>query len=368
MARVASGIYSRSYFDELQLLRGIKPRLWMATIVLAALAYPWVVSRGWQTIGVFSLIAAIGALGLHLLTGLAGQLSLGHAAFVGIGAFSATWLGVDRGLPAVVWIPGAGIVAAAVGGLVGPIATRLRGLYLSVLTLALVFLTLFVFEIWPSITGGTNGRLAVAFTVNGRDLLRGVTLPIVGIELTGDQAFWYVCLAVLAVLAVAARNIQRSRMGRAFVASRERDLTAAVAGVPVVRTKTAAFVVSSFYGGVAGALLASYQSYVAPGQWNLHLSIQFVAMVIIGGLGSVSGAILGAFFVTCLPQLVNLLTPVLPFVASRTTSTSGGITAELLANLLYGVAVVAVLVWEPRGLIGLWERFKSIWRTWPWSY
>jgi branched-chain amino acid transport system permease protein len=360
-----SGIFSTTYRQDLALRRGFLAHAGTVAVVVVLLWLPLVVSARWQPIAVFALIAGIGAIGLHILTGLAGQVSLGHAAFLGAGAYAATWLGADQGLPAYVWIPGAGVAAAALGAIVGPVAIRLRGLYLAVVTLALVFVMLWVWQEWTSLTGGSVGRSTVRLTINGIDLLDGVT--IVGLRLNGNQAFWYASLLLLGLAAVTARNIQRTRVGRAFTSIRERDLTAAIAGVPLTRIKTTAFVVSSFYAGVAGAMLAAYQSYVLPGQWGLLLSIQYIAMVVIGGLGTVFGAVVGAAFVIAIPELVRLLTGVLPFIEERTNPT-GGLSVELVSEFLYGAVIVAVLVFEPRGLFGLWDRFKSFWKTWPWSY
>ncbi len=365
MATTRSGIFSRSYRDELALTRGPTAHLGSALVALLAIAFPFVAGSTWQPLGVFAMIAAIGAVGLQLLTGVAGQISLAHAAFLGVGAYTASWLGADQGLPVFIWLPAAGIAAALIGGIVGPIATRLRGLYLAVVTLALSFILNYVFEVWDGLSGGSGGRSAMPLSVNGTNLLDGVV--VFGFHLNANQAYWFVVLAVLVVMGYGARNIQRTRIGRAFLSVRERDLAASVAGVPVTATKTAAFVVSSFYAGVAGALLAAYQSYVLPSQWGLALSIQYIAMVVIGGLGSVAGAVIGAAFVTGLPEVVRSLTGVLPFIEEN-TSPNGGITVELVSQLLYGAVIVVILVYEPRGVMGVWRRFREFWATWPWGY
>lgn len=359
-----SGTFSTTYRQDLALRRGRPAQTGNAFLIVAALGLPLVAPERWQPIAVFAIIAAIGALGLHLLTGLAGQVSLGHAAFLGTGAYTATWLGADQQLPAWVWLPGAGLAAAALGAAAGPLATRLRGLYLAVVTLALVFIMSWVWEVAEPLTGGDTGRSTMRLTVNGTDLHRGATVA--GTDLNGDQAYWYLSLAILAVAAATARNIQRTRIGRAFTSIRERDLAAAGAGVPVTRIKTTAFVVSSFYAGVAGALLAAYQSYLQPDQWDLLLSIEYIVIIVIGGIGTVAGAIAGAIFVTALPELVHSLTGTLTFIDER-PDPSGGMSVDYVAQLLYGAALVAVLIFEPRGLVGLWERFKSFWETWPWS-
>jgi branched-chain amino acid transport system permease protein len=311
----------------------------------------------WQAIAVFAAISAIAALGLHVLTGLAGQVSLGHSAFVAVGGYTAIWLGVDRGMPIWVWLPAAGLVSAAVGLLVVPFAARLRGLYLAVVTLAVLFVAEYLWGVWESLTGATNGRAAQPVVLFGHNLLQDMTIgPFL---LTGDQQYFYLSCLILVIAAVAARNLSRTRPGRGFAAIRDRDLTASVVGVPVARMKSAAFAVAAAYAGIAGALLVSYQTYAVPAQWNLMLSVQFLAMIIIGGVGSLRGAIAGAVFVTAIPQVVTLLAGVIPGI-SATPSAGGGVSVDVLANFLYGLAVVSVLVFEPRGLAGISERVRNV--------
>lgn len=360
-----SGVFAETYRQDFALRRGAFAHTGTAIVVLLAVVYPLVMSPRWQAVGVFAIIAAIAAMGLHVTTGLAGQVSLGHAAFVGIGCYTAVWMGVDKEWPWWVWLPGAGLVAAAVGAVIGPFALRLRGLYLAVVTVGLLAITQYIWGTWDSLTGGFNGRTAQPMVIFGHDLF--TDLDVFGlITLNASQQYWFVCLIVLVVLGYGVRNLQRSRPGRAYASVRDRDLAAAVAGVPVTRTKISAFVVGAFLGGVAGALLASYQSYVIPEQFGLQLSIEYIAMIVIGGLGSVAGVVVGAIFVTALPQLVTSLTGLLPFLSEKPT-TSGGLTVDLVALFLYGLAIVVILVLEPHGLMGLWVRFKNVWKTWPWS-
>lgn len=362
---MTSGVFAETYRQDLALRRGAAAHTGTVVVAALALAWPLVLSTRWQVAGVFALIAAVAAMGLHVTTGLAGQVSLGHAAFVAIGVYSAVWMGVDKGWAWWVWLPGAGIVAALVGLIVGPFALRLRGLYLAVVTVALLAVTQYLWAVWPSLTGGFNGRSAQPLEIAGHDLFSD--LSVFGlITLNSNQQFWFVALAVLTVLAVAARNLQRTKPGRAWASVRDRDLAAAVAGVPITRAKISAFVVGAFYGGVAGALLGAYQSYVVPEQFGLDLSVRYIAIIVIGGLGSVAGVVVGALFVTVLPLLVNGLTGLLPFIEEK-PSTSGGFTVDLVSTFVYGLAIVIVLVVEPRGLMGLWERFRDVWRTWPWS-
>lgn len=360
-----SGLIAETYRQELMLRRGRAAHAGTLVVVALAVLWPLVLSARWQTAGVFALIAAIAAMGLHITTGLAGQVSLGHAAFVAIGVYSAVWMGVDRGWAWWIWLPASGLVAAIVGLFVGPFALRLRGLYLAVVTVALLSVTQYVWGVWPDLTGGFNGRSAQRWDIRGHSLFSD--LDVFGlITLNGNQLFWFVCLAILAMVAIAARNLQRTRPGRGWAAIRDRDLAAAVAGVPITQAKVSAFVVGAFFGGVAGALLAAFQSYVVPEQFGLELSVRYIAIIVIGGLGSVAGVVVGSFFVTILPLVITSLTGLLPFISDR-PSTAGGFTVDLVAAFVYGLAIVVVLVFEPRGLMGVWARFRDVWRTWPWS-
>ncbi|MFC5997017.1 branched-chain amino acid ABC transporter permease [Pseudonocardia hispaniensis] len=330
-------------------------RLGVVTFVAATVAVPWIVrSDLWMGIGIFALIASVGALGMQVITGLAGQISLGHAVFMAIGAYIAAWLGVDHAQPFWVWLPAAAVVAGLAGAVVAPAAVRIRGLYLAVASLALVFIAGYVWEIWTDVSGGVNGRQAAPVVVGGQNLLDGFWSGDTEV-LTVFQAWWYFALAVLFVVMLLTWNLRRSRLGRAFMAVRDRDLAAGVAGIPVTRTKVTAFVISSAFAGLSGALLTAYMGYFAPTQWTLMLSVDFIAMVIIGGMGTIAGAVLGAFFVTAMPQLVMVVASYLPFIAQE-SGVEGGFTAPLLAQFLYGLVIVLVLVFEPDGLNALCRR------------
>ncbi|MEU5993669.1 branched-chain amino acid ABC transporter permease [Spirillospora sp. NPDC047418] len=330
--------------------------------IAAMLVLPLVVrSELWLGIGILTLIAGIGALGMQVITGLAGQISLGHAFFMGIGAYSSAWLGTDMGLPWWLWLPASGLVAAAAGALVAPVAVRIRGLYLAVATLALVFIGLYAWETWTSLSGGVNGRPAAPVLFGDQDLSLGVMAGD-RVILDAFQAWWYFALAILLVVMLLTHNLKHSRLGRAFMAVRDKDVAAAVVGVPVTWTKTVAFVISSFFAGVSGALLVSYMGYFTPGQWHLMLSVDFIAMIVIGGMGTVSGALLGALFVRAMPEVVNQTSAFLPFVR-KSASTDGGITGPLLSGFVYGLVIVLILLFEPDGIRALalrgWRRLRD---------
>ncbi|HSR15840.1 MAG TPA: branched-chain amino acid ABC transporter permease, partial [Gemmatimonadales bacterium] len=255
-------------------------------------------------------------------------------------------------------------VGGFIGGLVGPFALRLRGHYLAIVSLGLLFLGNHVFEHWTAVTGGLTGR-AVSTPVALGPVDLG-NLAAVGVPLSRNQAFFYFIWLVVAVLALAAKNLLRTRPGRALQAVRDRDQAAEVIGVSLVHWKVGAFVVSSGYAACAGALYAAFARYISPLDWGLFLSIQYVAMIVVGGIGSVAGAVLGALFLTVLPRLVESISAQLPFLASA--GSTGGITVFTINQALFGLLIIGFLLWEPMGLIELWRRLKRYFAAWPFSY
>jgi branched-chain amino acid transport system permease protein len=355
-----------------------------------------------STVGIY----AIGALGLNILTGLAGQVSLGHAFFMGLGAYTAAVLGAPEGplwglgLPMWVWLLGAGIVAALVGVAVAPTATRVRGLYLAIVTLGLVFIGEYLWRNLDFITGGSqSGRSHPEFAFRlwkeetplidfSED---GTWLGIFNLSSEAKIYFFILALAVGAVLL--AKNLQRTRSGRAFMSIRDRDIAAEIMGVNEFRYKTTAFAISSFFAGVAGALLASLVGRTIPETWNLFLSVEFIAIILIGGVGTVSGVILGTIFVILLPRLVqdftewmeevveagdSVLASIFDLVVSTgpddfgLINTSAGVAPGLgidqLNLVIYGLLIIGFLIFEPLGLYGIWLRIRNYWKGWPFTY
>ncbi|MEU6998629.1 branched-chain amino acid ABC transporter permease [Nonomuraea sp. NPDC046570] len=357
-----------SYAQDMALLDTRAKRGWTLALVVLAFALSAVlVDRSLEVLA-GAYVLAIGAIGLNIVTGYAGQVSLGHAFFVAIGAYTGAALSgpadgrtLGYGLTEIwIWLPAAGLVAALAGVLVAPLATRLRGLYLAIVTLGLVFLGEHVFKEWDHLTGGPGvGRPAAV------PVLFGVPLHEDGPLGTREQALYLLMLVLLIVFAVAARNLARSRVGRAFMAIRDRDIAAEVMGVPLTRYKVLAFGISSFYAGCAGALLYSITGFVEPGSFSLLMSVQFIAMVLIGGVATVSGAIAGALFISLLQPLTRALPSLLPFISADTTQTPNVFQVE---TVLYGLLIILFLVFEPRGLFGIWIRVRTYWKSWPFSY
>lgn len=357
-----------TYRSEMALLNTGPKKVFFASLLLIALALPFALQDSTLSLLAICCVAAIGAIGLGLVTGYAGQVSLGHAFFLGIGAYTSAFLSGDphdrtMGLGItnmVVWLPAAGLVAMLAGVLVAPLATRLRGLYLAIVTLGLVFIGEHIFGEWSSLTGGSGvGRPPATLDLFGYDL--GTTDAFA----TKDQkAFWLMFL-LLVIFALAARNIARGKVGRAFTAIRDRDIAAGVIGVNLARYKTIAFAISSFYAGCAGALLYTLIGFIEPGTFSLALSVQYIAMVLIGGAGTISGAIAGAFFLTLLPTLTRQLQPLFPFISTASDQMPNIFQVQ---TVLYGVLIIAFLIFEPRGLFGVWHRIRTYWKTWPFSY
>jgi branched-chain amino acid transport system permease protein len=330
----------------------MRGRILLLAVVLAMLVLPFQLGTSALTTATFVVIAAIGATGLNVLTGYAGQISLGHAFFLALGAYTGAKLGEDLGWSAALWIPAAGVVAGVCGALVGPVALRLSGLYLAIVTLGLIFIGQHVFFNTESLTGGPQGRTFPPVVIGPFDFSAGQVLRIGSLEIDNNGLYYYLALALLAGATAFAWNVRRTRSGRAMVAVREREIAASVMGVDVRRVKIAAFTAAAFLAGVSGALYASYLSFAQPGEWSLLLSIQFVAAVIVGGMGTVAGPLLGSAVVFALPTLLKNL-PFLPEEAA------GGVSVSDLSSIAYGLLIVAFLVLQPRGLVGLVNQPKE---------
>jgi branched-chain amino acid transport system permease protein len=358
-----------TYGSEMALLNTRSKQVAIGAILLLGALVPMLLTDEYLNTLTQACVVAIGAIGLNLVTGYAGQVSLGHAFFIAVGAYTAAVISgnpegrtVGYGVTnMLVWLPAAGIVAAVAGILVAPLATRLRGLYLAIVTLGLVFIGEHIFNEWRRVTGGAGiGRPAAI------PELFGFRFDVAGPFFTKDQQMFWLMLALLVIFALAARNIGRSRIGRAFNAIRDRDIAAGVMGVNLYRYKTVAFAISSFYAGCAGALLFTITGFFAPSSFNLEMSVLFVAMVLIGGAGTVSGSILGAFFITLLPQFTRNVVPVvLPFIGTGSTDVPNVFQLNLV---LYGALIILFLIFEPRGLFGIWLRVRNYWKAWPFSY
>jgi branched-chain amino acid transport system permease protein len=354
--------------SELLTARAARWVAWAAAgVVLAVL--PLYVSVFWEQAGLFAMAAIIGAVGLTLLTGTTGQLSLAHAFFIAVGAYGYAYLAAHRvtigvsvqsglGWPPVLAAVGAIAAAGVAGALFSTISSRLRGIYLGIASLALVFIGQQILFNATDVTGGYNGREVPPFAIGGFQFTDGhPALAIFGVEYGRLERLWYLGLALVVLCCWYARNLVRGRPGRGLEAVRDGEIAAAVMGVNVRRYKAAAFMISSMYAGLAGVLLALTVGQVVPDSFGFTLSISYVVMIVIGGPGSVGGAAGGAVFVSLLPQVLDHFSGSLPLISPTGTP---GLDAAVASDFLYGLAVVAVLIFAPAGLAGLRQRISNI--------
>ncbi len=347
----ATGIFHTDYRTELALRHTRAEYARLALVVGGLVAVPFLARPFWMTVINQIGVAAIGAIGLNILTGFTGQISLGQGGFLAVGAYTSGLLVARLGLPTPVAMLAAILVAALVGAFFGLPALRLKGLYLAIATLASQFIILYLVRNDPlGITGGVT-----ALVVPQPELF--------GFALRGDFRWYWVIVALGVVAALAATNLFRTGLGRAFVAIRDQDIAAEVIGVDVWRYKLLAFAASSGFVGLAGALLAHYRSIVTWERFTLDVSILYLAMIIVGGLGSVAGSIYGAAFMigvdAFIRQLGRTLRDTLPVVTRELPAIQLGV---------FGLVIVLFLIFEPRGLARIWQRMKDYVRLWPFRY
>ena len=303
----------------------------------------------------FGLIAAIAAVGLNLAMGTTGIMSLGHAVFVGFGAFTGAVL-ADHGWPFLLGALGAMVVAALASLTIGPLALRLSGLYLAVGTIGIAYVGEHLFVNVRSLTGGGAGRIVESPTVFGVELARDGAFA--GRLVTSDMKWFLLLCVVLLLVGVSVASLQRLRWGRAFAAIRDNEGSAAAAGIAVTRARVTSFAMSAALGGLSGALLAGYLRFLNPETFGLEQSIQYLAMIIIGGLGSVSGAVIGALLITALPTILTEVT--LKFgLVEQASGTSSNFNTGTLATIAYGLVIVLVMAAAPQGIAGGFSRLAT---------
>jgi branched-chain amino acid transport system permease protein len=344
----------RDYYEDVQFFGSGVTLFWFLVLLAFLALFPFLFKNYYVYVANYMAINVIVAIGLNLLVGYTGQISLGHSGFFAIGAYGTIALMSQLGLPFVLALPLAALATALFGFLIGLPALRLEGPYLSIATLG------FGLTITRVI-----GRIEF---FGGRQGLHTPELTIGPWHLNTDRDFYYLLITLTVILTVAARNIVKTKVGRAFIAIRDADIAAETMGVNLMVYKTLAFAVSAFYTGLAGGLYAFVLRFIEPELFSLLMSILFLAMVVVGGLGSIFGAIAGACLLSYLDlQLRNILS--LPYVGSWLEALSKSyfsITGvSNIQFILYGLIMVLIMLFEPLGLYGFWIRTKLYWRTWP---
>ncbi len=344
------GLFHSTYERDEKIFQTKWVKAWVGAFLIFLVVFPFLfddyIIYNANIIGIF----LIGALGLNILTGFTGQISLGHGAFMGVGAYVSGYISTTLGLTFWVALPIAGFFTAAVGMIFGMPSLRLRGLYLAIATLAAQFVIDFVIIHLRSITGGSQGLM-----VNAPSCF--------GYVFDTDRRFYFIVL-ILAIAGVCfARNLFRTKTGRAFIAIRDRYLSAEMMGINLFKYRIISFGISSFYVGIAGALWAHYLTIISPEHFYINVSIQYLAMIIIGGLGSILGSIYGTVFMILLPEVLRVLSEIVKESMPYFT-----FVVEALREGVLGFVIIIFLIFEPDGLAERWRTIKSYWKLWPFSY
>ena len=350
MARAGTN-FRTSYLESNEVLRRPYQKLLVAIILVAAIMLPTSSSDYFLHLINLCLLACVGALGLMILTGFCGQISLGHAAFLAIGAFTTVILTVHLKMPFIFVVPAAAVSGAIVGFIVGLPSLRFRGVYLAISTLAMHYAIIFLCTSYQA-KFGTSASAGIT-----------ISDPIIGpFRLRGEYAWYYFLLALLTLVTTGCVNLVRTRPGRAWMAIRDRDIAAEALGINLTRYKLSAFMLSATLASVSGSLAAYYSNVVTVEGYTLDLAVIYVAMIIVGGMGSILGGLLGAIFITLLPYGIDSVFEFLPR-AWRFGSTVFGVQVGAV-----GVCIILFLLLEPKGLAEVWRRTETYFDRWPFRY
>ena len=335
-------IFKTDYNQDVKLAKHGGHVFWYSLLGLALLIAPWTIEEYWLAQLTFVLIYSIVGLGLMLLAGFTGLFSLGHAAFLGVGAYTEAIM-VNAGVPFPISLACAGLLSAAVGMVVGLPALRVKGIYLGMATLAFGFIVEEAMARWESMTGGNAGL--------------SVNAPAIGSwQLDTTNEFYFLCLVIAVIATLAIVNLMRSSTGRAFVAIRDSEISAQSMGIHLARYKTLSFALSAALAGIGGALYAHKIMFLSPEQFSIVQSIDLLLLVVIGGLGSIHGAFLGAIFLIVMPQLIAMGKDYLPDAIGQ---------AAGLQGTVYGMVLIAFVLFEPMGLYGRWLKVRTYFQLFP---
>ncbi len=344
------GDFKESYEKDYEIYQTVFHKSCLFAFLILLYIFPMFANKYILYVANVVSIYLIGAIGLNILTGFAGQISLGHGAFVGIGAYACAYFTNDLHLSFWVAMPLAALVTSVIGMIFGLPSLRLKGLYLAIATLAAQFIIEYVIIHWSAVTNGVLGKMVTSPSIGG-------------FAFDTDQKYFYLVVTMAIILMIFAKNIIRTKTGRAFVAVRDNYIAAEIIGVDIFKYKLLAFAMSSFYAGIAGSLWAHYILIISPEHFTIGVSIEYLTMIIIGGLGSLIGTIFGTVFMVILPEFLRYISSILgenyPAVVNSFAAIREGI---------FGLIIILFLVYEPKGMAHRWNLIKAYWKLWPFSY
>jgi branched-chain amino acid transport system permease protein len=346
-----AGTRNYSYKQDMAIFRTKTHWFFLVALLVIMFTAPLWFGNYWLSVANLIGITIIAVTGLNILTGYCGQLSIGQAGFIAVGAYTSAILTSKCGMPFLVGLIGAGIISGLVGMVFGIPSLRVKGFYLAISTIAAQFIILWVIQHWTPLTGGFSGMDVKAASIGN-------------IVFRSQSSEFYLILVITVIVIYFAKNIARTKTGRAFVAIRDNDLAAEAMGINLFRYKLTAFFIGCFFAGISGSLLAHTSRSISPDYFPFMDSVLFIGMIIIGGLGTTIGPIFGAIFLRLIDVLVTKLSPTLQsaFPGLPPGFTSG------VAPMLFGLAIILFLIFEPRGMAHRWQLFKSAYRYWPFSY
>jgi branched-chain amino acid transport system permease protein len=358
-----SGVYHETYDSDLQMRPTTAQQLRIALVFVFVAVLPFFADESTMRIANQVIIASIGAIGLNILTGYTGQISLGQGAFLAIGAYSCGLLMVYYSIPWPVAMITAAFITALLGSVFGIPSLRLKGLYLAVATLAAQQIVQWVIIRWDPIDGTVDGVATDALNIPANFLLGNQEWRLNDNEYT----FYMLGIFILIMVVLATTNLFRTHIGRAFIAIRDQDIAAEVMGVNQFQYKLLAFAISSFIVGLAGALLALHSTAISFERFTLDVSIEYLAMIIIGGLASISGSIYGAAFIIIVPEVLREAGRAIAGTDPQTIREFNRV-LPFVQQGVFGTAIVLTLIVEPEGIVKIWRNIKDYFRLWPFSY
>jgi branched-chain amino acid transport system permease protein len=351
MSSLPCGTRNYNYAEDMAIVRTKTQWVLLLAFLVLLFAGPLFLGNFWLNKINLIGITLIAATGLNILVGYCGQLSIGQVGFIAVGAYTSAILTGRLGLPFPVSFICSGLMAGIIGLIFGMPSVRVKGFYLAITSIAAQFIIVWIVQKWTPMTGGANGMIVADASIGG-------------LVFSSQKSFFYLIIGVAVVCIFLAKNLARTRVGRAFIAIRDNDLAAEVMGINLFRYKLLAFFIGCFFAGIAGSMMAHWTRYVSTENFTFSTSILYIGMIIIGGLGTAVGPIFGVIFIRILDVIVTHISPALQ---SAFPHWPGAFTTGI-APLLFGLAIILFLIFEPRGLSHRWQLFKSAYRLWPFSY